>query len=165
MHGARVHLEELTAPQPVKHFRNSWSPKVHHRVHNSRPAPTMTHVSPVHAVPSTGVQIHINITLHTKPKSSQWCLSFGSTDHNPVYSSVLRNTRNMSIVSHLSRFHQRVLPTWGPVQARMQLLPTAILKLQTYMRPSTLIYIIYTHIKRVRVSQGTEYASIRKLIS
>jgi hypothetical protein len=34
--------------------------------------------------------------------------------------------------------------------------------LQTYRWPSTLLYIIYTHIQRVRVSQGKEYASIRK---
>jgi hypothetical protein len=68
--------------------------------------------------------------IHTKPKSSKWCLSFGRTDHNPVNSSVLRNTRYMPSVSHLSWFLTAVIHTWGTVQRRIQLFATVVLKQQ-----------------------------------
>ena len=81
-------------------------PKVHHRIHNSRPPVTvLSNINPVHALPSPFSEIHFNIELPSKPTSSKWTTSLRFHNQNPVSTSSVSHTRHMPCSSHSSWFY------------------------------------------------------------
>jgi hypothetical protein len=58
-----------------------WNPKVQYRVHKSPPlAPIMSHINPIHSIPSYPSKIHFNIVHPPTSWSSQWSLGNSYTE-------------------------------------------------------------------------------------
>ena len=65
--------------------RMVWNPKVHYRMHKSPPpAPTLSHIDPIHAFPSLFSKIHFNVILPFTPGFIKWPPSFRFPPSKPV---------------------------------------------------------------------------------
>jgi hypothetical protein len=87
----RILLEKLTVIQLVKKYPAFlWNPKVHYRVHTSPPLdPTLNQSNPVRPINPYFPKVHLNVILPPTQRSSQWSLTFGSPNQNPVNTSPL----------------------------------------------------------------------------
>ena len=80
---SRVLLEKVTESPPIL-----WNPKIHYRIHNSRPpVPILRQLDSVHIPTSHLLKIHLNIILPFTPGSPKWSLSLRFPHQNPVYAS------------------------------------------------------------------------------
>ena len=69
-----------------------WHTQVHYRIHKSQPPVLiLNQINPVH-VPLSRLEIHFNIILPFKSRSSKWSLSFGFPHQSPVWTSFVSRT-------------------------------------------------------------------------
>jgi hypothetical protein len=88
----RILFEKLIVTQLVKKYPASlWNPKVHYSVHTSPPLdPILSQLNPVCP------KVHLNVIPSHTPGSSQWSLTFGPPNQNPVNTSPLPRACHMS---------------------------------------------------------------------
>jgi hypothetical protein len=100
----RILFEKLIVTQLVKKYPAFlWNPKVHYRVHTSPPLdPIMNQLNPVRPIDPYLSKVHLNVILPPKPRSSQWSLTFGPPNQNPVNTSPLLHACHMSHPPHPS---------------------------------------------------------------
>jgi hypothetical protein len=71
-----------------KYLAYLWNPKVHHRVHKSPQLDSiLSQLNTVRSIDPYLPQVHFNVILTPTPRSSQWSLSAGSPNQNPVKTS------------------------------------------------------------------------------
>jgi hypothetical protein len=74
-----------------------WNPKVHHRVHNSPPLDTiLRQPNLVRLIDPYLPNVQLNVILPPTPRSSQWSLTFGPPNQNPLNTSPLPHACHMS---------------------------------------------------------------------
>ena len=107
LHGAEsLRTQQVFGSEEIPHIL--WKPKVHYRSHKCPPpVPILSHLYPVHTPTSLFLKIHLNIVLHSTPRSPKWSLFFSFPYQNPVYAYSLPHTRYMPRPSHSSRFYYR----------------------------------------------------------
>jgi hypothetical protein len=67
-----------------------WNPKVHYRVHKIPPLdPIPSQPNPVSLIDPYFPKVDLNVILPSTPRSSQWSLTFGPSNQNPVNTSTL----------------------------------------------------------------------------
>jgi hypothetical protein len=67
-----------------------WNQNIHHCIHKSPPVvPFLSHIYPVHTLSSCSYKMHCNISLPSKPRSSEWFLSFRFYNQSSVCISLL----------------------------------------------------------------------------
>jgi hypothetical protein len=89
------------APQELP--RILWNPKVQCRVHKSPPlVPILSHIHPIHSIPSYLSKIHFNIVPPSTSWSSQWSFSFWLSHQYPICISLLPHSCYMPRPSHPS---------------------------------------------------------------
>jgi len=76
-----------------------WNRKVHYRAHNRPPLdPILSQPNPVRPIDPCLSKIHLNVIFPPTPRSSQWSLTFGPPNQNPV---------NTSPLPHACYYHHR----------------------------------------------------------
>jgi hypothetical protein len=98
----RTLFEKLIVTQFVKKYPAFLlNPKAHHRVYTSPPLdPIPRQPNPVHPIEPYLLKVHLNIILSPTPRSSQWSLTFGPPNQNPVNTSPLPHACHMSRPPH-----------------------------------------------------------------
>jgi hypothetical protein len=62
-----------------------WKPKVHYCAHKSPPPdPILSQPNPVRSIDTYLPRVHLNVIFPPAPRSSQWSLTFGPPNQNPV---------------------------------------------------------------------------------
>jgi hypothetical protein len=89
-------------------------PKVHYRIHRARHL-SLSWASSTQSIPlhPTSLKIHLNIILPSTPRSPKRPPSLTFPHQNPVHTSPLAYTCNMSRPSHSSRFYHPHNIGWG----------------------------------------------------
>jgi hypothetical protein len=79
-------FEELIVTQLVKNILFSlWNPKVRCHVHKSPPPDRiLSQPNPGRPIDPCLPKVHLNVILPPTPRSSQWSLTFGLPNQNPV---------------------------------------------------------------------------------
>jgi hypothetical protein len=85
----RILFEKLIVTQFVKEYPAFlWNLKVHHHVHTILPLdPILSQLNPVHPIDPYLPKVHVNVILPPMPRSSQWSVTFGPPNQNPVNTS------------------------------------------------------------------------------
>jgi hypothetical protein len=98
----RIIFEKLIATQLVKKYLALlWNPKVHHLVHeNPSLDPILSQMNPVRPIDPYLPKAHLNVILPPTPRSSQWSLTFGPPNQNPVNTSPFHHACHMSSPPH-----------------------------------------------------------------
>ena len=80
------------------------NPKIHYRIYKCPPPiHILSQINPVHVLTSHFLKINFNIILTPKHGPYKWLLSLRFPHQNPVHTSLLPATCNMSHPSHSSR--------------------------------------------------------------
>jgi hypothetical protein len=87
----RTLFEKLIVTQLVKKYPAFlWNPKVHYSIHKSPTLdPILSQPNPVRLIDPYLRKVYINVILPPTPRSSQWSLTFGLPNQNPVNTSPL----------------------------------------------------------------------------
>jgi hypothetical protein len=89
----RILFEKLTVTRLVKKYPFLSNPMVHYRLHTSPPLDTtLSQLNPFRPIDPYLPKVHLNVILPPTPRSSQWSLSFGPPNQNPVNTSPMRAT-------------------------------------------------------------------------
>jgi hypothetical protein len=89
-------------------------PNIHYRIHKCPPpVPILSQLDPVHAPTSHFLKIRLNIILPSMPGSPKRSFSLKFPHQNPVYASLLPQTRYIPRPSNSSRFYQPNNIGWG----------------------------------------------------
>jgi hypothetical protein len=98
----RILFEKLVVTQLVKKYHAFlWNPKVHYRAHTSSPMdPILSQLNPVRPIDPYLAKVRLNVILTPTPRSSQWSLTFGLPNQNPVNTSPLPDACLMSRPPH-----------------------------------------------------------------
>jgi hypothetical protein len=88
----RTLFEKLVITQSVKNILlSSCNPKAHHRAHKSPPLdPILSQPNPVRPIDLYLLKVQLNVIRPPASRSSQWSLTFGPRNQNPVNTSPLR---------------------------------------------------------------------------
>jgi hypothetical protein len=95
-------FEKLIVTQLVKKYSAFlWNSKIHYCV-NKNPLldPILTHSNPVRSIDPYLPKVHLNVIFPPTPRSSQWSLTFGPPNKNPVNTSPLPHACHMSRPPH-----------------------------------------------------------------
>jgi hypothetical protein len=98
----RILFKQLIVTQLVKKYPAFlWNPKVHYRVHTSPPLdPILSQLNPVRHIDPYLPKVHFNVILPPTHRSSQWSLTSGPPNQNPLNTSPLPHACRMSRPPH-----------------------------------------------------------------
>jgi hypothetical protein len=92
----RILFEKLIVTQLIKKYLAFFM--IHHRVHKSPLlGPILSQLNPVRPIHPYLPKVRLNVILPPTPRFSQWSLTFGPPNQNPV------NTSPLSHACHMSR--------------------------------------------------------------
>jgi hypothetical protein len=100
----RILFEKLIVTHLVKNILISlWNPKVLNRIHKNPPLVSiLNQLNPFRSNDPCLPKVHLNVVLPPTPRSSQWSLTFGPPNQNPINTSPLPHPCHVSRPPHPS---------------------------------------------------------------